>query len=85
MLECVVSEIRIDLSLLERAQTDEVKSILMHNTQAAADRGAFGIPTFFFGVEIFFGKERLGQVEEELASLRPGASEPSSSPTWTAV
>ena len=30
----------------------------------AADRGAFGIPTFFFGEEMFFGKERLGQLEE---------------------
>lgn len=55
-------------ALLTRAQTDEVKSILMHNTQAAADRGAFGIPTFFVGDEIFFGKERLGQVEEELTA-----------------
>jgi 2-hydroxychromene-2-carboxylate isomerase len=27
----------------------------------------FGIPTFFVGDEMFFGKERLGQVEEELA------------------
>ncbi|MBX3479319.1 MAG: 2-hydroxychromene-2-carboxylate isomerase [Caulobacter sp.] len=55
-------------ALLERAQSHEVKSILMNNTQAAADRGAFGIPTFFVGDEIFFGKERLGQVEEELTA-----------------
>ena len=32
----------------------------------AVDRGAFGIPTFFIGEEIFFGKERLGQIEETL-------------------
>ncbi len=50
-----------------------VKAALIANTQAAADRGAFGIPTFFvrptFFVEeeMFFGKERLGQVEEALA------------------
>ena len=31
-----------------------------------ASRGAFGIPTFFVGDEMFFGKERLGQVEAEL-------------------
>ena len=29
--------------------------------------GAFGLPTFFVGAEMFFGKERLGQIEEELA------------------
>ncbi|MDO9335690.1 MAG: 2-hydroxychromene-2-carboxylate isomerase [Caulobacter sp.] len=55
-------------AILARAQTDEVKGVLMHNTTTAAERGAFGIPTFFVGDEIFFGKERLGQVEEELAA-----------------
>ena len=53
-------------ALLELIQSDGVKETLKQNTQAAADRGAFGVPTFFVGDEIFFGKERLGQVEEEL-------------------
>lgn len=46
---------------------DDIKAKLMENTNAAVARGAFGIPTFFVGDEIFFGKERLGQVEEMLA------------------
>lgn len=46
---------------------DAIKAKLMENTTAAVERGAFGIPTFFVGDEIFFGKERLGQVEELLA------------------
>lgn len=54
--------------LIERSQTDAVKSGLVANTQGAVDRGAFGIPTFFVGEEMFFGKERLGQVEEALAA-----------------
>ena len=45
---------------------DAIKAKLMANTQSAVDRGAFGIPTFFVGDEIFFGKERLGQLEEML-------------------
>ena len=53
-------------ALLELIQTDPVKEKLKQTTQAAADRGAFGVPTFFVGDEIFFGKERLGQIEEEL-------------------
>lgn len=53
-------------ALLELIQTDAVKDKLKQNTQAMADRGAFGVPTFFVGEEMFFGKERLGQVEEEL-------------------
>jgi len=55
-------------TLMTRAQTEEVKGVLMSNTTAAADRGAFGIPTFFVGEEIFFGKERLGQIEEALSA-----------------
>ena len=53
--------------LFRRAQTDEIKQGLIDNTQAAVDRGTFGIPTIYVGDEMFFGKERLGQIEEELA------------------
>lgn len=53
-------------AIMALIQTDPIKDKLKANTQAAADRGAFGIPTFFVGDEMFFGKERLGQVEEEL-------------------
>lgn len=52
--------------LLERTKSQEVKAVLLENTQMAVERGAFGIPTFFVGDEMFFGKERLGQVEEAL-------------------
>ena len=52
--------------LLEDAQRPDIKQILADDTARAAERGAFGIPTFFVGDEMFFGKERLGQVEEAL-------------------
>ena len=52
--------------IFEQMTSDEVKAKLISNTQEAFDRGAFGIPTFFVGDEIFFGKERLGQIEELL-------------------
>ena len=53
-------------ALLARTQDPEVKQTLMANTEAAVERGVFGIPTLFVGHEMFFGKERLGQVEEAL-------------------
>jgi 2-hydroxychromene-2-carboxylate isomerase len=53
-------------SLLAAAQTDRVKVKLADNTAAAVARGVFGIPTFFVGDEMFFGKDRLGQVEEAI-------------------
>ena len=43
-----------------------VKDRLLANTQKSAERGAFGSPTFFVGDEIFFGKDRLREVEEEI-------------------
>lgn len=53
-------------AILERTKDPEVKAKLMENTQGAVDRGVFGIPTFFVGDEMFFGKDRLAQVEEEV-------------------
>lgn len=53
-------------ALAEGAESADVKDRLAANTQAVVDRGAFGIPTFFVGEEMFFGKERLGQIEELL-------------------
>ena len=54
--------------LAEAIQTQPVKDALLQNTQQAADRGAFGVPTFFVGDEMFFGKERIIQIEQMLGS-----------------
>ncbi len=53
-------------ALAERTQEAGVKAKLIENTDNAVARGVFGIPTFFVGNEMFFGKERLDQVEEAL-------------------
>jgi 2-hydroxychromene-2-carboxylate isomerase len=53
-------------ALLARTQESAVKDRLLQNTQEAVARGAFGSPTFFVGDEIFFGKDRLRDVEEEI-------------------
>ena len=53
--------------LLDASQLTDVKEGLVANTQSAFERGAFGSPTFFVGSEMFFGKDRLGQVEAEIA------------------
>lgn len=54
-------------ALLTRVQQPEVKDRLLKNTQESVARGTFGSPTFFVGDEIFFGKDRLRDVEEEIA------------------
>ncbi len=53
--------------LFERAQSDAVKQGLAASTDAVVARGAFGIPTMWIGNEMFFGKERLGQIEDLLS------------------
>ncbi|MFN4112866.1 MAG: 2-hydroxychromene-2-carboxylate isomerase [Sphingomonadaceae bacterium] len=59
-------------ALFAATQDAAVKQALVDSTQNAVNRGAFGIPTFFVGAEMFFGKERLGQVEEELRRSQAG-------------
>jgi len=54
--------------LFELVQTPAVKEALLAETQRAVDRGTFGSPTFFVGGEIYFGKDRLRDVEEAIAA-----------------
>lgn len=63
----VLNKAGLDSSaLLALAEDPEVKAELIANTEAAAKRGAFGVPIFFVGEDMFWGKERLAQVEEAL-------------------
>jgi len=52
--------------LMARAQQDDVKKRLIDLTTDAVNRGAFGSPTFFVCKEMFFGKDQLRDVEEEI-------------------
>lgn len=53
-------------AIMELTRDDDVKALLMSNTQSAYARGAFGSPTFFVKDEIYFGKDRLREVEDEI-------------------
>jgi 2-hydroxychromene-2-carboxylate isomerase len=54
--------------LMALTRDQSVKNQLMGNTQAAVTRGVFGSPSFFVGDDLYFGKDRLSEVE---AALRP--------------
>jgi 2-hydroxychromene-2-carboxylate isomerase len=54
-------------ALLAATQDADIKAELAAATEAAAVRGAFGIPTIWVDGEMYFGKERLAQIEEQLA------------------
>lgn len=57
-------------ALIALSQTPQVKQRLMADTEAAVARGVFGSPSFFVGGELFFGKDRLREVEDEIAATR---------------
>jgi 2-hydroxychromene-2-carboxylate isomerase len=68
VIAAALAEAGLDAArLMATAQDSEVKARLLANTQAAHDRGAFGSPSFFVGDELFFGKDRLREVEEAIA------------------
>jgi 2-hydroxychromene-2-carboxylate isomerase len=54
--------------ILELIETRPVKDELIENTNRSVERGTFGSPTFYVGNEIFFGKDRLRDVEEMIAA-----------------
>ncbi len=56
--------------ILADARDPEVKQELIESTDASVARGTFGAPTFFVGDEIYFGKDRLRDVEEEILRQR---------------
>ena len=53
-------------------QDPEVKAELIANTEGAVARGVFGSPSFFVGDELYFGKDRLREVEEEIERQKAG-------------
>jgi len=54
--------------LVTKTQDPAIKQTLIDNTEQAVARGAFGIPTIYIDGEMYFGKERLGQIDEQLSA-----------------
>ena len=71
MLRAALVESHLDAqAILSLTQAQDVKDELLEKTQRSVERGAFGSPTFFIGDEIYFGKDRLRDVEEAITALR---------------
>jgi len=52
--------------ILELTQDPGVKAELVANTERSVQRGAFGSPSFFVGDDMYFGKDRLDEVESAI-------------------
>jgi len=59
-------------ALLALTGDAEVKQELLANTERSVARGTFGSPSFYVGDELFFGKDRLREVEEEIEVQKRG-------------
>jgi len=80
VLESVVTEVGLDAAeLKERIAAPEAKRGLVEETEAAFEAGVFGVPTFGFEGELFWGHDRLGHLAARLGGLLP-PSRPASAP-----
>ena len=71
IFQSTLSENNIDTgSIMEIITSQDCKDKLIANTTDAVNRGAFGVPTFFFENQIFFGKDHLHQLEEYIYSIK---------------
>lgn len=71
VIRAALDEVGLDGNrTLARIQEPEIKDKLLKNTEAAVARGVFGAPTIFVGKEMFFGKDRLRDVEEEIEAAK---------------
>jgi len=72
VIRAALEESGIDAArILARVQDQDVKDALLRNTEASVARGSFGAPTFFVGDEMYFGKDRLREVEEAITQSAP--------------
>jgi 2-hydroxychromene-2-carboxylate isomerase len=69
VIEAALTAAQLPAAALMTAMGDpEVKARLIANTESAVAHGVFGSPSFLVGDELFFGKDRLRDVEEEIAA-----------------
>ena len=69
--EQLLNRIGLPKEVLLAAQTDNrVKAELKQNAENSVARGTFGSPSFFVGDELFFGKDRMDQIEEQIVLHR---------------
>jgi len=59
-------------AILAAQSDDSVKTELRKNVEESVARGTFGSPSFFVGDELFFGKDRMDQIEEQIALHKAG-------------
>ena len=75
VLLAVGESVGLDRAELEQTiESEEALATLEKNHEEASERGAFGVPTFIVGDQIFWGQDRIDFVAEHLDELRGSAA-----------
>ena len=75
VLLAVGESVGLDRSeLAATIESEEALATLEKNHEEASERGAFGVPTFIVGDQIFWGQDRIDFVAEHLDELRGDAA-----------
>ncbi len=57
----------VDSAELEaRAESEDIRQMLIDCTNGALERGVFGVPSFIVGGELYWGKDRMEFIEDAL-------------------
>lgn len=73
-LRSVVAGLGVDPHDFEAvSESDDIRQQLIESTNRGIKCGVFGVPSMLVGDELFWGKDRMEFVEEELLRLHDGA------------
>ena len=70
-LRPIVEKLGVDGDWFESTSaSEEIGAELARSTDEGVERGVFGVPMMFVGKEMFWGKDRLDFMEDELARVK---------------
>ena len=68
-LQNIAFELGFDNKIIENFLTDnEILKLYDKNTKDASEKGVFGVPSFIYDNELFFGQDRMFMIEDKIIS-----------------
>ena len=69
-LRGIAASLGVDEDAFEqRSESDEIRQALIDSTDNAIARGVFGAPSMIVGEELYWGKDRMDFIEDQLIAL----------------
>jgi 2-hydroxychromene-2-carboxylate isomerase len=75
VLANICRDLRLDAAAFAEGITQpDIKQALKANTDEAIARGAFGVPSFFVGDDMYFGNDRLDLLRQAVLTAKAGSA-----------